>query len=213
MKTVFLLLLSGVISLKTLAQTPADTSLRWQLGYFDIHHINTGRGNSTFFIFPDGTTLLLDAGDFNPSPFLRKNAPLKVAPARPNDSKTAGQWIAEYVRQVMPGGRKLQLDYLVVSHFHSDHYGELTERAKPAIGQAYQRTGVTEVGDLLPVGTIIDRGYPAYDFPTDLRRFYAGGGTLLHFCRRKSEAGCHRRDAPGRQRPADRTSSKNRRRC
>jgi ribonuclease BN (tRNA processing enzyme) len=162
--------------------TPADTSLRWQPGYFDIHHINTGRGNSTFFIFPDGTTMLLDAGDLNPTPFLRKNAPLKVAPARPNDSKTAGQWIAEYINQTMPVGRSPQLDYLVVSHFHADHYGDLTERAKPESGRAFQRTGITEVGDLLPVKTIIDRGYPVYDFPVDLRKFYAGdGSTFLNY--------------------------------
>ncbi|MEP6494314.1 MAG: hypothetical protein ABJF01_16645 [bacterium] len=28
----------------------------------DIHQISTGRGNSALFIFPDGTTLLVDAG-------------------------------------------------------------------------------------------------------------------------------------------------------
>jgi hypothetical protein len=182
MKKYILLLVSALVRLAAWAQSPADTSLSWQPGYFDIHHINTGRGNSTFFIFPDGTTLLLDAGDLNPRPFLRKNAPLKVAPARPNDSKTAGEWIADYVRQRMPAGRQPQLDYLLVSHFHGDHYGDLTERDRPTTGQTYQRTGVTDVGDRLPVRTIIDRGYPAYDFPADLRRFYAGeGSTFLNY--------------------------------
>ncbi|GAB3985426.1 hypothetical protein GCM10028807_00650 [Spirosoma daeguense] len=165
-----------------MAQTPADTLLRWQPGYLDIHHINTGRGNSTFFVFPDGTTMLLDAGDLNATAFLRRSAPLKVAPARPNDSKTAGEWIAEYVNQSMPRNRTPQLDYLVVSHFHADHYGDLTERSKPASGQLFQRTGVTEVGDLLPVKTIIDRGYPAYNFPVDLRKYYAeDGSTFLNY--------------------------------
>ena len=28
----------------------------WTPGTLDIHHINTGRGDSTLFIFPDGTT-------------------------------------------------------------------------------------------------------------------------------------------------------------
>ncbi len=109
--------------------TPADTSLRWQEGFFDIHHINTGRGNSTFFIFPDGTTVLLDAGDLNAAYFMRRSAPLLVAPARPNDNKSAGQWIAEYIKQAMPAGFKPRLDYLIVSHFHADHYGDLTDRA------------------------------------------------------------------------------------
>lgn len=179
---IFLLLFNGLIRVVVMAQSPADTSFLWQPGYFDIHHINTGRGNSTFFIFPDGTTLLLDAGDLNPSPFLRKNAPLKVAPARPNASRTAGEWIAEYVRQTMPAGQPPRLDYLLVSHFHGDHYGDLTERAKPTTGQDYQRTGITDVGDRLSVGTIIDRGYPAYDFPTNLRQFYGGdGSTFLNY--------------------------------
>ncbi|WP_162388555.1 ComEC/Rec2 family competence protein [Spirosoma endbachense] len=167
---------------QVLAQASADTSLRWQSGYMDIHHINTGRGNSTFFIFPDGTTMLLDAGDLNATAFLRKNAPLKVAPARPNDSKTAGKWIAEYIRQAMPGGRSPELDYLVISHFHADHYGDLTERSKPAAGQPFQRTGITEVGDLVPIKTIIDRGYPAYNFPVDLRKYYTeDGSTFLNY--------------------------------
>ncbi|MDO1499525.1 hypothetical protein Q2T40_04890 [Winogradskyella maritima] len=37
----------------------------WQEGMMDIHHINTGRGDSAFAILPDGTTLLIDAGDMS----------------------------------------------------------------------------------------------------------------------------------------------------
>src|SRR5690606_8392419 len=33
----------------------------WEEGYLDIHAINTGRGESTLLIFPDGTTMLVDA--------------------------------------------------------------------------------------------------------------------------------------------------------
>ena len=35
----------------------------WQEGCFDIHEIATGEGDAHFMIFPDGTTLLCDAGD------------------------------------------------------------------------------------------------------------------------------------------------------
>ena len=38
----------------------------WKEGYLDLHHINTGRGSSAYYIFPDGTTMLLDAGEINP---------------------------------------------------------------------------------------------------------------------------------------------------
>ena len=36
---------------------------KWQEGYMDIHTIATGRGDATFIIMPDGTTLMIDAGD------------------------------------------------------------------------------------------------------------------------------------------------------
>ena len=35
----------------------------WQKGYLDIHHISTGRGDCTLMILPDGTTMMVDAGD------------------------------------------------------------------------------------------------------------------------------------------------------
>ena len=35
----------------------------WSEGELDIHFINTGRGECAFYILPDGTTLLVDAGE------------------------------------------------------------------------------------------------------------------------------------------------------
>jgi hypothetical protein len=50
--------------LRSVAQQKAGEVLEsWQDGRLDIHQINTGRGNATFFILPDGTTLLIDAGE------------------------------------------------------------------------------------------------------------------------------------------------------
>jgi len=37
----------------------------WRKGHFQIHFIYTGASESMFPIFPDGTTMLLDCGDFN----------------------------------------------------------------------------------------------------------------------------------------------------
>ena len=34
----------------------------WTAGYLDIHQINTGNGNSTLFILPNGSCLMRDAG-------------------------------------------------------------------------------------------------------------------------------------------------------
>ena len=37
----------------------------WSEGYLDIHFINSGRGECCFYILPDGTTLLVDAGEIS----------------------------------------------------------------------------------------------------------------------------------------------------
>ena len=37
----------------------------WKRGHFQIHFIYTGASESMFLIFPDGTTMLLDCGDFD----------------------------------------------------------------------------------------------------------------------------------------------------
>ena len=48
---------------KTITILPFEDFEPWKPGFLDIHHINTGRGDATFFIFPDGTNMLFDAGD------------------------------------------------------------------------------------------------------------------------------------------------------
>ena len=60
----------------------------WSEGVLDIHHISTGKGNATFVIFPDGTTLLVDAG--------AATTPIPYATAKPNDSRRPGEWVARY---------------------------------------------------------------------------------------------------------------------
>lgn len=47
---------------------------KWEKGYLDIHHINTGRGSCAFLILPDGTNMMIDAGDFDNEAFDAKYA-------------------------------------------------------------------------------------------------------------------------------------------
>ena len=47
------------------AQQPGARLPPWTPGCLDIHHIATGRGNATFILMPDGTSLLIDAGATN----------------------------------------------------------------------------------------------------------------------------------------------------
>jgi hypothetical protein len=63
-----------------------------------------------------------------------------------------------------PSG-KAHIDYALITHFHDDHMGALHKRSRRAPHGAYYRTGITGMGDLIPIGTLLDRGYPDYDFP------------------------------------------------
>ena len=148
----------------------------WQNGYLDIHHISTGRGSAIFFVLPDGTRLLADAGDLgDPSRWTHK----EIMPALPDASKTPAEWIARYIEHFSkPLNRDLYLDYAMITHFDTDHYGMLDHTAITVEGKPYKYTGMTHLANLVPVRTMIDRGYPTYDYPTP-ERFRKRNGKLF----------------------------------
>ena len=131
----------------------------WSDGMLDIHHINTGKGDSTFFILPDGTTMLVDAGVVNDEPPI-------TAPAWPDASRQPGEWIARYVQRFHPNGKSGVLDYAVLTHFHGDHIGEPNESSKLAGNGHYKLSGITEVAEHVKIRKLIDRGWPEYDYPS-----------------------------------------------
>jgi hypothetical protein len=106
----------------------------WTPGTLDIHQIQTGRGNAAYFIFPDGTTMLLDAGAV---PGVKG---LEQGPQRPDGTRSPAAWIAHYISQVSPHSPPA-LDYAVITHYHEDHMG-----------------AIAEVGRRIPISTLIDRG-------------------------------------------------------
>jgi beta-lactamase superfamily II metal-dependent hydrolase len=106
----------------------------WTPGTLDIHQIQTGRGNATYFIFPDGTTMLLDAGA------VPSTQGLEQGPARPDGTRSPAGWIAHYITQVSPRTPPT-LEYVVITHYHDDHMGAITELARS-----------------IPISTLIDRG-------------------------------------------------------
>lgn len=152
-----------------------DTLPLWSKGYFYIHHISTGRGNATYFVFPDGTTLLIDAGEADPK-FAEIVRPLKAFPPRPDGAHSAGYWIADYIRQFAPAGRPVKLDYALITHFHTDHIGTITPDKPISRTGAYRLAGITEVAERIPIGTLIDRAAPSYDYPVDLQKCAGPGG-------------------------------------
>lgn len=131
----------------------------WAEGEMDIHHIYTGRGESSFLIFPDGTSMLIDAGDWDPSDYD------KMCDLLPDSSRRSGEWIARYIKRINPS--KDYVDYLLISHFHSDHIGDSTNNAATTKGRSpnYVLTGIAEVGENIRFGKLIDRGWPDYQYP------------------------------------------------
>jgi hypothetical protein len=185
----------GVIVLLSIKRTISRTAFKsgitlrtskvlspWKEGFLDIHHIHAGVNVATFAIFPDGTTMLIDCGDLDVKKFQKvQGKQSEVYPKRdvvspyPNSSKTTGEWVIDYInhfwphKHVNPGDRK-SIDYMMITHFHQDHVGSIYTDGNQAKGIRgnYIRTGIVEVGDEVNFHTIIDRGYPKYDFPFDL---------------------------------------------
>jgi hypothetical protein len=135
----------------------------WQNGYLDIHFISTGKGNSAFILMPDGTSLLVDAGDLN-----RDSE--RLSPAVPNSSKTPAQWIADYIYQFHPKGKWAELDYVLITHYHNDHIGSFSPSSETHPEGNYKLSGITEVGSVLPIKKLIDSG-------DDFRRPEQNSGT------------------------------------
>ncbi|MDY0961095.1 ComEC/Rec2 family competence protein [Massilia sp. CFBP9026] len=123
----------------------------WKPGWLDIHHIATGRGNASFVLLPDGTSLLIDAG-------ASSNAlDVSVAP-RPDASRRPGEWIGRYAARHLRRAGLDGIDYLLATHVHPDH-----------------TDGVADVAEQLPVRTVIDRGFPDYAYPQRVDAPFAAG--------------------------------------
>jgi len=159
----FLLTISGfLLQYSSYGQTtPGEIFPSWSRGILDIHHINTGKGESVFFIMPDGTTMLVDAG------FTTRPKP-RVTDQKPDASRTPGEWISRYILHMMEDLSTKKLDYVLLTHFDGDHIGDYYPEAKLSKSVTFKLTGITEVGEYIPFKKLIDRGWPDYNFPVPL---------------------------------------------
>jgi len=87
-------------------------------GTLRIYFIDTEGGQSTLFVSPSGQTMLVDTGNVDP----KGRDPRRIA-------AVAGQAGVN------------RIDYLLITHYHSDHVG-----------------GVPELAKLLPISNFIDHG-------------------------------------------------------
>ena len=136
----------------------------WQNGTFEIHSISTGRGESNFYIFPDGTSMLIDAaGSLVTEEICTKKGVGTVTQARPGWHISSADIIANYIKHFNPRGENV--DYYLNSHTHEDHMGSWPEKyeeyadfPKHTEGNFYMN-GIVKLGTLLNFTKIIDRGY------------------------------------------------------
>jgi beta-lactamase superfamily II metal-dependent hydrolase len=144
----------------TRAASPGQTPIvgaplpPWTVGTLEIHQISTGRGNAALLIFPDGTSLMVDAGDLVRSP----------SEPRPNGSRRSGEWIARYAKRMLAHDPNPALDYVLLTHFHPDHIGHFRPESPRGRG-GYKIAGIAEVAEHLPIRSLLDRGWPDYNYP------------------------------------------------
>ena len=98
-------------------------------GTLDIYFVDVEGGQATLIIMPGGETLLVDAG----YPGQGKSDPT------PGNASNARD--AQRIAAAAADANISRIDYLLISHFHTDHFG-----------------GVMELAQLLPIGTILDHG-------------------------------------------------------
>lgn len=165
----------------------------WRAGYLDIHFINTGTGECSFIIMPDGTQMLVDAASSYCTPEDENDY---YVGHYPNSSRRPSEWINLYLEKCKSWTGNDVIDYLNVTHFHSDHIGQrftgcpdgeigqgnplytadgrkalrdiTTMKEFLEIGGGYMKIGVAEILDENKVGVVTDKAYPDYDYPKPL---------------------------------------------
>jgi len=106
---------AGVFGIVGRAEADAgDIYPGWKPGELDLHFVYTGCGENMFYRLPDGTAILNDTGEFY------RPRDLAQIPLLPSPDWLGGEWMSRYVQRVYP---EKVIDYLIFSHWHSDHIG------------------------------------------------------------------------------------------
>ena len=142
-----------------------QTAPAWSRGWLEIHQLATGRGNCALIIAPDGTSYVVDVGESH------REARSSTAP-KPDGSRRPGEWAARYIARHLPEGRRDRIDYLIATHLHGDHIGEVGGEngvtGPTSADGSYVLTGITDLAQHLETGTLVDRAFPSYDYPQPL---------------------------------------------
>lgn len=147
----------------------------WEDGYLDIHSINGGRGEAFYYIFPDGTTMLIDAAGAPPEELYDYGEDSHGVTSKPSVNINSGKVIVNYIQHFAPSVAGGKLDYFVTSHYHGDHIGswrsEYNKYGWTALDKdgnkqssvnlsngGFLLNGIAEVGMSIPIVKVLDRG-------------------------------------------------------
>ncbi len=133
----------------------------WSEGYLDIHFINSARGECCFYIMPDGTTLLVDAGETKTSNTLGKES----TEQRPSAQIRPYITYVNYIKHFLPHDKEY-IDYCAPSHFHIDHIGQ-ANYATDVSPEGFPLTGLLAIYYEIPFRHILDHTYPDYEIEND----------------------------------------------
>jgi competence protein ComEC len=126
LSAVLVLVIGTAISLALFASAKAATPSSLEIYFIDVEG-----GQSTLVITPDRHSLLIDAG------FAGDGSAFRLGD--PHQARDANRIVA-----AAHDAGIMQIDYLLITHFHPDHDG-----------------GVTELSQLMPIRTFIDHGEPS----------------------------------------------------
>lgn len=141
----------------------------WAEGCLDIHAVNSGRGECVFYVMPDGTSMCCDAGEI-PKFGNEKAGDHPRVDQKPNANTRPYVTYANYIKHFLPKGVKY-LDYMVMSHFHADHFGTPTDENYVKVtraGKTWGQSGIMALYDEVPFNKMIDRAYSPSDIEYDL---------------------------------------------
>ncbi len=167
MKKLSLIFILGILAACSVEKPEVGQPLTvWQEGELDVHFINTGRGESIWQILPDGTTVLIDASGSLLQFGVEKSDPLI---AKPNSEITSGQVIVDYINHFNPEVTKGHVNYFILSHLDGDHIGSYNEELPMHESGKFRLASIQDIGTKLIFDNVLDRNYPDYDYPYDLR--------------------------------------------